>query len=90
MSVKSAVQGPDDLASAIRSADLKVGLTAYSDHTGEGTIRDRKWLDGKLSFAADFKNHLSIAAHAILKDGKLAGEVQHPEGPTYQWEANKK
>src|SRR5437773_2660685 len=24
--------------------------TAYSEHTGEGTIRDGKWSDGKLSF----------------------------------------
>jgi hypothetical protein len=64
--------------------------TAYSNHTGEGTIRDGKWLDDKLSFAADFKNHPSIVAHAILKDGKLTGEVHHPEGPTFKWEANKK
>jgi len=68
----------------------RVTGTAYSDHTGEGTIRDGRWLDGKLSFAADFKNHQSIVAHAILKDGKLAGEVQHPEGPPFKWEAKKK
>ena len=68
----------------------KVTRTAYSDHTGEATIRDGKWLDGKLSFAADFKNHQSIVVQAILKDGKLAGEAHHPEGPTFKWEANKK
>jgi hypothetical protein len=68
----------------------KVTGTAYSDHTGEGTIRDGKWLDGKLSFAADFKNHQSVVVDAILKDGKLAGEVHHPEGTTFKWEANKK
>jgi hypothetical protein len=68
----------------------KVTGTAYSDHTGEATIRDGKWLDGKLSFAADLKNHQSIVVQGILKDGKLAGEVHHPEGPTYKWEANKK
>ena len=68
----------------------KVTGTAYSDHTGEGTIRDGKWLDGKLSFAADFTNHQSIAVQGILKDGKLAGEVHHPEGPTYKWEASRK
>jgi hypothetical protein len=68
----------------------KVTGTAYSDHTGEGTIRDGKWLDGKLSFAADFKKHQSIVVQGILKDGKLAGEVHHPEGPTYKWEASRK
>ena len=68
----------------------KVTGTAYSDHTGEGTIRDGKWLDGKLSFAADFKKHQSIVVQGILKDGKLAGECHHPEGPIYKWEARKK
>jgi len=68
----------------------KVTGTAYSDHTGEGTIRDGQWLDGKLSFAADFKQHQSIVVHGILKDGRLAGEVHHPEGPTYKWEASRK
>ena len=68
----------------------KVTGTIYSDHTGEGIIRDGKWLDGKLSFAVDFKSHQSIVVHGVLKDGKLAGEVHHPEGPTYKWEANKK
>ena len=33
----------------------RVTGTAFSDHTGEGIIRDGKWLDGKLSFAADFR-----------------------------------
>src|SRR5260370_23398138 len=28
----------------------KVTGTAYSDHTGEGAIRDGRWSDGKLSF----------------------------------------
>ncbi len=68
----------------------KVTGTAYSDHTGEGTIRDGNWLDGKLSFAADFKNHQSIVVQGILKDGKFAGEAHHPEGPTYKWEASRK
>jgi hypothetical protein len=64
--------------------------TISADHTGEGTIRDGKWLDGKLSFAADFKSHQPIVIQGILKDGKLAGEAHHPEGPTYKWEANKR
>src|SRR5262245_60331558 len=34
--------------------------TAYSDHTGPGTIRDGKYADGKLSFTLDFKKHESI------------------------------
>jgi len=73
-----------------RQSHRRLGVWSYSDHTGEGTIRDGKWLDGKLSFAADFKNHQSIVAQAFLKHGKLAGEAHHPEGPTYKWEANKK
>jgi hypothetical protein len=68
----------------------KVTGTAYSDRTGEGTIRDGKWLDSKLSFAADFKKHQSVVVQGILKDGKLGGEVHHPEGPTYKWEASRK
>jgi hypothetical protein len=68
----------------------KVTGTAYSDHTGEGTIRDGKWSDGKLSFAMDFKKHESLVVQGILKDGKLAGEAHHPEGPTYKWEASRK
>jgi hypothetical protein len=73
-----------------RLEGTKVTGTIYADHTGEGTIRDGKWLDGKLSFAADFKSHQPIVIQGILKDGKLAGEAHHPEGPTYKWEANKK
>jgi hypothetical protein len=68
----------------------KVTGTAYSDHTGEGTIRDGKWSDGKLSFALDFKKHESLVVQGILKDGRLAGESHHPEGPTYKWEAARK
>jgi len=68
----------------------KVTGTAYSDHTGEGTIRDGKWSDGKLSFAVDFKKHESLVVQGILKDGRLAGECHHPEGPTYKWEASRK
>ncbi len=67
----------------------KVTGAVYSDHTGEGTIRDGKWLDGKLSFAADFKNHRPIVIQGTLKDGKLAGEAHHPEGPTFKWGAVK-
>ena len=74
----------------LRLEGTKVTGTAYSDHTGEATIRDGKWLDGKLSFAADFKDHQSVVVQAILKDGKLVGEAHHPEGPTFKWEANKK
>jgi hypothetical protein len=64
--------------------------TVYSDHTGEGTIRDGKWLDGNLSFTADFANHESLLVRGIFKDGKLAGEAHHPEAPTYKWEAKKR
>ena len=67
----------------------KVTGTAYSDHTGEGTIRDGKYADGKLSFTLDFKKHESIAIVGSLQDGKLSGEFT-TEGFTAKWEATKK
>jgi hypothetical protein len=63
--------------------------TAYSDHTGPGTIRDGKYADGKLSFTLDFKKHDSIVVNGVLKDGKLSGEFT-TEGFTDKWEAVKK
>ena len=63
--------------------------TAYSDHTGAGTIRDGKYMDGKLSFTLDFKTHESIAVNGALKEGKLSGEFT-TEGFTDKWEATKK
>ena len=67
----------------------KVTGTAYSDHTGEGTIREGKFVDGKLSFTLDFKKHESIAITGALEDGKLSGEFT-TEGFTSKWEAVKK
>lgn len=67
----------------------KVTGGAYSDHTGAGTIRDGKWIDGKLSFTLDFAKHESIAVNGALQDGKLAGEFT-TEGFTAKWEATKK
>ena len=63
--------------------------TAYSDHTGAGTIRDGKWTDGKLSFTLDFKKHESIAITGLAKEGKLVGQFT-TEGFTEKWEATKK
>lgn len=63
--------------------------TAYSEHTGPGTIRDGKYADGKLSFTLDFKKHESIVVSGRLKDGKLSGEFT-TEGFTDKWEATKK
>ena len=63
--------------------------TAYSDHTGPGTIRDGKYADGKLSFTLDFKNHESIVVNGVLKNGELSGEFS-TEGFTDKWEATKK
>jgi len=63
--------------------------TAYSDHTGPGTIRDGKYADGKLSFTLDFQKHESIVVNGVLKDGKLSGEFT-TEGFTDKWEATKK
>ena len=67
----------------------KVTGTAYSDHTGPGTIRDGKYADGKLSFTLDFAKHESIAVTGALKDGQLAGEFT-TEGFTDKWEATRK
>ena len=62
--------------------------TAYSDHTGAGTVRDGKWADGQLSFTLDFKKHESIAITGALKDDKLVGQFT-TEGFTERWEATK-
>jgi len=67
----------------------KLTGTAYSEHTGPGTIRDGKWTDGKLSFTLDFAKHESIAVTGELKDGGLAGQFT-TEGFTDKWEAVKK
>jgi len=71
----------------LRLEGNKVTGTAYSSRTGEGTIRDGSWSDGKLSFVLDFKEHKSLVVEGTLKDAKLAGEAHHPEGATYKWEA---
>lgn len=67
----------------------KISGTAYSDHTGAGTVREGKWADGQLSFTLDFKKHESIAITGALKDGKLVGQFT-TEGFTERWEATKK
>jgi hypothetical protein len=67
----------------------KVTGSAYSEHTGEGTIRDGSWKDQKLSFTLDFKKHESIVIIGSLKDGKLAG-VFRTEGFEAPWEAVRK
>jgi len=67
----------------------KLTGTAYSDHTGPGTIRDGKYANGKLSFTLDFKKHESIAVTGALKDGQLTGEFT-TEGFTDKWEAVRK
>ena len=67
----------------------KVTGTAYSDHTGPGTLRDGSWKDNKLSFTVDFAKHESIAITGTLKDGKLVGEFR-TEGFAEKWEAQKK
>lgn len=67
----------------------KVSGTVYSDHTGQGTIRDGSWKDNKLSFTVDFAKHESIALSGTLKDGMLAGEFR-TEGFSEKWEAKRK
>lgn len=68
---------------------VKITGAAYSEHTGAGTVRDGKWVDGKLSFTLDFKKHESIAINGELKEGKLVGQFT-TEGFTEKWEATKK
>ena len=67
----------------------KLTGSAYSEHTGPGTIRDGKWADGKLSFTLDFAKHESIVVSGELKGSVLAGQFT-TEGFTDKWEAIRK
>ncbi len=67
----------------------KITGTAFSEHTGPGTIRDGSWDNGKLSFTLDFKKHDSVAIKGALQEAKLAGEFT-TEGFTSNWEAQRK
>jgi hypothetical protein len=67
----------------------KVTGTAYSEHTGAGTLRDGSWTENKLSFTLDFAKHESIAIAGHLEGDKLAGEFT-TEGFTAKWDAKKK
>jgi hypothetical protein len=67
----------------------KLTGTAYSEHTGPGTIRDGKWADGKLSFSLDFAKHESISVNGELQEDKLSGQFT-TEGFTDKWEAVRK
>lgn len=73
----------------LKLAGTTITGTAYSEHTGAGTVRDGKWVDGKLSFTLDFKKHESIAINGVLKEGKLVGQFT-TEGFTEKWEAVRK
>jgi hypothetical protein len=67
----------------------KVTGTAYSDHTGEGTLREGKWENGKLSFTLEFKKHEAIVVTGAMKENKLVGEFS-TEGFSSNWEATRK
>lgn len=67
----------------------KVTGTAYSEHTGAGTLRDGSWAENKLSFTLDFAKHESIAITGHLEGDKLVGEFT-TEGFTAKWDAKKK
>jgi len=67
----------------------KVTGTAYSEHTGAGTLRDGSWADNKFSFTLDFAKHESIAITGHLEGDKLVGEFT-TEGFTAKWDAKKK
>jgi hypothetical protein len=62
--------------------------TAYSHHTGPGTIRAGSWKDGKLSFTLDFEKHESIDVTGALDGEKLAGEFR-TEGRQGRWTAQR-
>jgi hypothetical protein len=67
----------------------KVTGTAYSEHTGAGTLRDGSWAENKLTFTMDFAKHESIAIVGHLEGDKLVGEFT-TEGFTAKWDAKKK
>jgi hypothetical protein len=67
----------------------KVTGTAYSEHTGAGTLRDGSWAENKLSFTLDFAKHESIAITGHLDNDRLVGEFT-TEGFTAKWDAKKK
>ena len=67
----------------------KVTGTAYSEHTGAGTLRDGSWAENKFSFVLDFAKHESIAITGHPEGDKLVGEFT-TEGFTAKWEAKKK
>lgn len=74
----------------LKLTGAKVTGTAFSEHTGPGTVRGGGWWsEGALSFTLDFKKHESIVIKGTLKDGKLVGEFT-TEGFTSNWEARKK
>ncbi|HZE62277.1 MAG TPA: hypothetical protein VE056_00275, partial [Pyrinomonadaceae bacterium] len=63
--------------------------TAYSEHTGAGTLRDGSWAENKFSFTLDFAKHESIAITGHLEGDKLVGQFT-TEGFTAKWDAKKK
>jgi hypothetical protein len=67
----------------------KVTGTAYSDHTGEGTVSKGSWVDDKLTFTLDFAKHESIVVNGVANEGKLSGEFL-TEGMKGTWQAKKK
>jgi hypothetical protein len=73
----------------LRLDGKKVTGTAYSEHTGPGTVVDGVWQNDKLSFTLKFDKHESIAITGFLQDGKLVGEFR-TEGFVSNWEAKKK
>jgi hypothetical protein len=66
----------------------RVTGTANSDHTGPGTLKDGRWVNGELSFTMDFTAHESVVVTGRFKDGKLVGEFA-TEGRRGTWEASK-
>jgi hypothetical protein len=67
----------------------KVTGTAFSEHTGAGTISKGAWADNKLDFTLDFAKHESIDVSGTLKDGALSGEFR-TEGQVGKWTAKRK
>ncbi|HYL97589.1 MAG TPA: hypothetical protein VEZ90_01445 [Blastocatellia bacterium] len=67
----------------------RVTGTFESDPTGQGTLRNGRWVLGVLSFNIDFPNHDPIAIVGRLSGGKLFGEFDIA-GFDGTWQAKRK
>jgi len=66
----------------------KITGTIETEHTGQGTLSNGTYKDGKFNFIAVFAKHESIKFTGELKDGKIVGEF-FTEGTSGTWAASK-